>query len=76
MNYTYLESATTTTKKNKKTKKQRNKQTNKQTNKQKRTETEPIYRTKILRLPHTYSHYKHTHTRMHRRRNQKGLIIN
>ena len=40
----------------------KNKQTNKQTNKQKRTETEPIYRTKILRLPHTYSHYKHTHT--------------
>ena len=60
MNYTYLESATTT---------KNNQQTNKQT---KKNRTEPIYRTKILRLPHTHTHYKHTHTRMHRRRNKKG----
>ena len=56
--------------KNKQTNKQKTK-TKKTKTKQKKNRTEPIYRTKILRLPHAHTHYKHTHTRMHRRRNKK-----
>ena len=75
MNYAYLESAT----KNKQTKQNKTNKREREREKKKRKEknrTEPIYRTKILRLPHTHTHYKHIYTRMHRWRNQKGLIIN
>ena len=66
MNYTYLESATTTTKKQ---------PTNKQTNQKEQNRTDLQDKDPTL-TTHTFPLQTHTHTRMHRRRNQKGLIIN